>query len=91
MQNESHNWSQEIIVKVWCKGNTDTKWPADEWRFDKYGTWMRFGDYGNRNSKYGWEIDHIIPKSRGGSDGLSNLEPLQWQNNVKKSDGMRGL
>lgn len=36
--------------------------------------------------EYGWEIDHIKPSSLGGSDGLYNLQPLQWENNRSKSD-----
>ncbi len=45
---------------------------------------MKRTEYGNRDSQYGWEIDHINPD---GGDGLSNLRPLQWANNVATSDG----
>jgi 5-methylcytosine-specific restriction endonuclease McrA len=46
---------------------------------------MRYGEYG-QTSKYGWEIDHIKPVSKGGTDDLSNLQPLQWENNRRKGD-----
>jgi len=51
---------------------------------DECGAWIGSEEYGNRQSQYGWEIDHINPD---GDDQLSNLQPLQWQNNIDKSDG----
>ena len=38
---------------------------------------MRFSEYG-KNTEYGWVI---IRKSQGGSDDISNLEPLHWRAN----------
>ena len=47
---------------------------------------MIYSLYGKTESDYGWEIDHIRPKSMMGSDFISNLQPLQWQNNRSKGD-----
>lgn len=76
-------WSQKDIDDVWGKGGSSGD---PKWKKDIYGSWMYYPYYGDRGSKYGWEIDHITPKSRGGSDELENLQPLQWENNARKGD-----
>ncbi len=78
------NWTQEMIQKIWEKGQKVNNYDHNVFRKDECTAWIKRDKYGNRNSDYGWEIDHISP---GGSDDLSNLRPLQWQNNVDKSDG----
>jgi hypothetical protein len=36
----------------------------------------------------GWEIDHVYPVAKGGTDSLSNLQPMQWENNRAKGDSI---
>jgi len=76
-------YSHEIIQEVWEKAKIDPNNDSNEWRKDECGAWIARDEYGNRNSQYGWEIDHISP---GGDDSISNLRPLQWKNNVDKGD-----
>lgn len=80
-------WTEQDKINVWKKGTIVQGYDAATYRKDQCGAWIRYSDYGNRSSQYGWEIDHITPDSKGGADTLSNLRPLQWQNNVDKSDG----
>ena len=81
------SFSDQVIQAVWQKGDIVPSYDPNVWRKDQCGAWMRKGHYGNRDSKYGWEIDHIKPESDNGSDELSNLRPLQWENNASKQDG----
>lgn len=82
------SFTQEEVKQVWFKAQQIS---ADNdqngFRKDACGAWIKWADYGNRNSLYGWEIDHIKPVSNGGSDAVSNLRPLHWKNNAAKSDG----
>jgi len=78
-------FSENIIDAVWHKGATITgKHPAEH-RRDILGNELRRESYG-KESGMGWEIDHIIPVAKGGTDDLSNLQALQSTANAQKGD-----
>lgn len=79
-------WTHEQKSAVWNKATKVEGNDPNVFRKDECGAWIKWADHGNRNSQYGWEIDHITPESKGGSDNTNNLCPLQWQNNISKSD-----
>lgn len=39
-----------------------------------------------RNSKFSWNIDHIIPKSKGGNNSIDNLQAVHIKCNRNKAD-----
>lgn len=76
------NITKEQADAIWVQHFGDVKWAKD-----KAGAWICRENYGiTRELGYGWEIDHKVPESRGGTDSIFNLRPLQWQNNRSKSD-----
>ncbi len=83
---DGNSWSEAMKLRIWRKGTDIPLKSNTEWKRDKCGSAMKYSEYGNRNSVYGWEIDHINPISNNGSDNLDNLQPLNWAHNASKSD-----
>lgn len=74
--------------EVWKKGKIVEGYNSSQYRKDDCDAWMKYDNYGDgRKSIYEWEVDHIDPNK---GDNIDNLRPLQWENNVAKSDAKGG-
>lgn len=81
-------WTDSIKKAVWdMAAKCGAENEKNGYRKDECGAWIKWDKYGDRNSAYGWEIDHIRAVANGGSDQLTNLRPLHWKNNAVKQDG----
>lgn len=77
------SFDEVTIEAVWRKGTPEPQYPT--FSKDACGASMQRQKYG-KTEQWGWEIDHIKPVAKGGTDDLSNLQPLFWENNRHKSD-----
>lgn len=81
-------FSEEKIKKVWEKAKKIPGKDRTKYRRDPYNNVLRYESYG-KNSKMGWDIDHIVPLSRGGSNNIRNLQALQIAENRRKGNTLK--
>lgn len=79
---------KELADKVWRKAKKVRGKDPDKVRQDPYGNRIRRDQFG-QDTPQGWEIDHIKPQSRGGSDDLRNLQAMKTNKNRELGDRLR--
>ena len=87
-------FNDQQIQDAWNRANIVEGYDASRFRKDACGAWIIRDKYGDNDSLYGWEIDHIVPQSllreRGVSEQMidhpQNLRALQHENNASKQD-----
>lgn len=80
--------NNELIDKVWNKAKKIRGEDPNNVRQDPYGNKIRKDQFG-KDSQEGWEIDHIKPKSKGGSDSARNLQAMQTNKNRELGDTLK--
>ena len=68
MTTKTMDLNHETAMRLWIKSfGKETKVK------DFSGREIAKGAYGDRNSQYGWNVDHILPQSKGGTTADHNL------------------
>ena len=86
--------TEEQIQDAWNRATVVEGFDKNRYRKDACGAWIIRNKYGDTDSLYGWEVDHIVPQSllrdKGFSDSVIdnslNLRALQHENNASKQD-----
>lgn len=73
--------------KAWNNAKTIRGKNHNMYRQDPYCNIMYKPSYGG-NSAMSWEVDHIKPVNRGGSDATRNLQALNTSVNRSKGDSL---
>ena len=80
--------SKTKIDNVWNKAKRIQGKDPKQYRQDPYGNTMYKSSQG-KNSDMSWDVDHIKPKSRGGSDSTQNLQALNSSVNRSKGNSLQ--
>lgn len=80
-QTQFMDLNRETAMRLWSKSfGKETKVK------DFTGREIAKGAYNDRNSEYGWNVDHILPQSRGGKTADHNLICCHILTNDEKAD-----
>jgi hypothetical protein len=54
-----------------------------DFRKDCLGNLIRYSDFGNRHSPFGWELEYIVARLGVGTDP-DNVQALHWKSNAAR-------
>ena len=81
---------EELKRAAWGRTSPVSQTQLNAWEFRKdcLGNLVRFTDFGNRHSPFGWELDFIVPRSTGGSSDPENLQALHWRATAARGENI---
>ena len=78
---QSMDLNKETASRLWVK-----QFGKKQKAVDFSGRTIARAAYNDRNSEYGWNVDHILPESRGGKTADHNLVCCHIKTNDEKAD-----
>jgi hypothetical protein len=83
----NNTYDISVIDAVW--GKAESEYGFFFFKRDRFGEIIAKHHYGE-HSQYGWEIEHIVPLSEGGTNDIENLRPVHWTKMAQTSNGQNG-
>jgi hypothetical protein len=77
---------EDLKRAAWSRTTPVSGENAWEFRKDCKGSLIRYTDFGNRHSPFGWELDYIVSRAFGGSGDSDNLQALHWRANAVRAE-----
>ena len=90
MRLQSHmSMLEDLKRAAWARTSPVTG-QSNSWEFrkDVLGNLVRYADFGNRHSPFGWELDLIVPSILGGSSDAENLQVLHWKAGAARKESL---
>ena len=90
MRLQSHMSMLEDAKRAAWARTSPVSGQSNSWEFrkDVLGNLVRYADYGNRHSPFGWELDYIVPSTLGGSTDPDNLQVLHWKAGAARKESL---
>lgn len=70
---------EDLKRAAWARTSPVSSANAWDIRKDCLGNLVRYTDFGNRHSPFGWELDYI------GSNDPANLQAINWKANAARN------
>jgi len=82
---QGHTMLEDLKRAAWSR-TSPISGQMNSWEFRKdcLGNLLRYADYGNRHSPFGWELEYITARGAGGTTDPDNLQALHWKANASR-------
>lgn len=69
---------ESLRLGLWQACRAVPSLDAKRWRYDHAGLLMRWDEFGNGDSKVGWQLGYVVALADGGADHVDNLRAASY-------------
>src|SRR5258707_10669245 len=81
---------EDLKRAAWSRTSPVSTRQLNSWIFRKdcLGNLVRYADFGNRHSPFGWELYFIVARAMGGTNDVENLQALHWRATAARTENL---